>query len=336
MYFAAYQRAAELDCWRSLRVKLPRKKVNSVVAGHDLRSQITLQMMVLPAAILVILFSYLPMYGVTIAFKNYNIFKGIADSPWAKNSGFEHFIDFFSSESSVRVLFNTVYIAGLKLLFLTWPPVLLATLLNELRSSKLMKLSQTLSYLPHFIGWSVAYGIFYSLLNPSSGAVNLLLKQMGLISSNINFLAETKYYRPLIILSGLWKSIGWSSIIYLGVICGIDHGLYEALAIDGGNRWHKFRYITWPHLKPTFAILFILECGKIMSGGDGFDQAYAFGNALNRQVADILDTYIMRTGFENGRYSYATAVGLFKSVVNLLLLLGANKMSKMMTEESLF
>lgn len=319
-----------------LRVKLPRKKTNSIVAGHDLRSHITLQMMVLPAAVLVILFSYLPMYGVTIAFKNYNIFKGIADSPWARNSGFEHFIDFFSSESSGRVLFNTVYIAALKLLFLTWPPVLLATLLNELRSSKLMKLSQTLSYLPHFIGWSVAYGIFYSLLNPSSGAVNILLKQMGLISNNINFLADTTYYRPIIILTGLWKSIGWSSIIYLGVICGIDHGLYEALAIDGGNRWHKFRYITWPHLKPTFAILFILECGKIMSGGDGFDQAYAFGNAMNRQVADILDTYIMRTGFENGRYSYATAVGLFKSIVNLLLLMGANKVSKMMTEESLF
>ena len=317
-------------------MKYIRKRPNSIIAGRDTKSQLTLQMMVLPAVILVILFAYFPMYGVIIAFKNYNIFKGIAASQWANNSGFEHFIDFFSSESCGRVLFNTIYIAALKLLFLTWPPVVLATLLNELRSAKLMKLSQTLSYLPHFIGWSVAYGIFYALLNPSSGAINILLQQMGLMDSNINFLADTKYYRTIIILSGLWKSIGWSSIIYLGVICGIDHGLYEALAIDGGNRWHKFCYITWPHLKPTFAILFILECGKIMSGGDGFDQAYAFGNAMNRQVADILDTYIMRTGFENGRYSYATAVGLFKSIVNLLLLLGANKMSKMMTEESLF
>lgn len=315
---------------------LSRKKRNSVVAGHDWKSQLTLQAMVLPALVVVIMISYFPMYGVSIAFKDYNIFKGIANSPIASNHGFEHFIDFFSTESCGRILFNTVYIAFLKLVCMTWPPVLLAVLLNELKSAKVMKVSQTLSYLPHFIGWSVAYGIFYNLLNPSSGAINVLLTDWGWLEKPINFLSEEKYYRPMIILTGLWKNIGWSSIIYLGVICSIDQGLYEALAIDGGNRWHKFRYITWPHLKPTFAILFILECGKIMSGGDGFDQAYAFGNANNRQVADILDTYIMRTGFENGRYSYSTAVGLFKSVVNLILLLVSNKISKIMTNESLF
>ncbi len=313
-----------------------RKKLNSVIAGRDAKSQLTLQMMVLPAIVVTVLMSYLPMYGITIAFKNYNIFKGVANSPWARNNGFEHFIDFFSTESCWRVLGNTVYIAALKLLFCTWPPVLLAVMLNELRSSKFMKLSQTLSYLPHFIGWSIAYGIFYNLLNPSSGALNILLVQWGIVDQKINFLAESAYYRPLIILTALWKGVGWGSIIYLGVICNIDQGLYEALAIDGGNRWHKFRYITWPHLRPTFAILFILECGKIMSGGDGFDQAYAFGNASNRQVADILDTYIMRTGFDNGRYSYATAVGLFKSIVNLALLITSNRVSKVMTDESLF
>ena len=312
------------------------RKTNSVVAGHDLKSQLTLQAMVLPALIVVILVSYFPMYGVTIAFKDYNIFKGIANSPWASNHGFEHFIDFFSTESCGRILFNTVYIAFLKLICLTWPPVVLAVLLNELKNAKVMKVSQTLSYLPHFVGWSIAYGIFYNLLNPSSGAINILLMKTGLIQKNINFLSEEWCYRPMIILTALWKNIGWNSIIYLGVICSIDQTLPEALAIDGGNRWHKFRYITWPHLKPTFAILFILECGKIMSGGEGFDQAYAFGNANNRQVADILDTYIMRTGFENGRYSYSTAVGLFKSIVNLILLLVSNKISKVMTNESLF
>ena len=315
---------------------LRRKKRNSVVAGHDWKSQLTLQVMVLPALVAVILISYFPMYGVSIAFKDYNIFKGIANSPIASNNGFEHFIDFFSTESCGRILFNTVYIAFLKLVCMTWPPVVLAVLLNELKNAKVMKLSQTLSYLPHFIGWSVAYGIFYNLLNPSSGALNVLMVDWGLIEKPINFLSEERFYRPMIILTGLWKNVGWSSIIYLGVICSIDQGLYEALAIDGGNRWHKFRYITWPHLKPTFAILFILECGKIMSGGDGFDQAYAFGNPNNRQVADILDTYIMRTGFENGRYSYSTAVGLFKSIVNLILLLVSNKVSKVMTNESLF
>lgn len=313
-----------------------RKRRNSVVAGHDIKSQLTLQLMVLPAIIIVILMAYFPMYGVTIAFKKYNIFKGITDSPWASNNGFEHFVDFFSTESCWRVIGNTIYLSALKLVFCTWPPILLAVLLNELRNAKFMKTVQTMSYLPHFVGWSIAYGIFYNLLNPSSGAINILLKNLGLIEGNINFLAETKYFRPMIIITALWKSIGWSSIIYLGVICGIDQGLYEALAIDGGRRWAKFRYITWPHLKPTFAILFILECGKVMSGGDGFDQVYAFGNAANRQVGDILDTYIMRTGFENQRYSYATAIGLFKSVINLMLLLLSNKVSKVMTEESLF
>lgn len=250
-------------------VNMKRRKLNSVVAGHDAKSQITLQLMVLPALVCVILMSYFPMYGISIAFKQYNIFKGIEASPWANNYGFEHFVDFFSTESCWRVIGNTIYIAVLKLLLCTWPPIVLAVLLNELRSPKYMKTVQTLSYLPHFIGWSIAYGIFYNLLNPSSGALNILLRDIGLIDTNINFLADARYYRPMIILTALWKSIGWSSIIYLGVICNIDSSLYEALAIDGGNRWQKMWYITWPHLKPTFAILFILECGKVMSGGDG-------------------------------------------------------------------
>lgn len=310
-----------------------RPKQNSVVAGHDTASQLTLQAMVWPAIIIVICMSYFPMYGVQIAFKNYDLFVGINKSPWI---GFVHFKDFFSTESCWRVIGNTVYLAFLKLIFCMWPPILLAVLLNELRTPRFMKTVQTLSYLPHFIGWSIAYGIFYNLLNPSGGAINVVMQRLGLIDGYINFLAEDKYFRPLIILTSIWKSIGWSSIIYLGVICNIDQGLYEALAIDGGRRWAKFRYITWPHLRPTFVILFILECGKVMSGGDGFDQVYAFGNAMNRNASDILDTYIMRTGFDNARYSYATAVGLFKSVVNLALLLLSNKVSKMMTDESLF
>lgn len=308
-------------------------KQNSVVAGHDIRSQLTLQAMVLPAILIVICMSYFPMYGIQIAFKNYDLFVGINQSKWI---GLVHFKDFFSTESCWRVIGNTVYLAFLKLIFCMWPPILLAVLLNELRAPGFMKSVQTVSYLPHFIGWSIAYGIFYNLLNPSGGAINVALQKLGWIDGYINFLAEDKYFRPMIILTAIWKSIGWSSIIYLGVICNIDQGLYEALAIDGGRRWAKFKYITWPHLRPTFVILFILECGKVMSGGDGFDQVYAFGNALNRNASDILDTYIMRTGFDNARYSYATAVGLFKSVVNLALLLLSNKVSKMMTDESLF
>ena len=193
------------------------KRRNSVVAGHDLKSQMTLQLMVLPAIIIVVLMSYFPMYGIVIAFKNYNIFKGIEASPWAANGGFEHFIDFFSTESCWRVIGNTLYIAVLKLALCTWPPIVLAVLLNELRSPRYMKTVQTLSYLPHFIGWSIAYGIFYNLLNPSSGALNILLKNMGLISNNINFLADGKFFdilrRGLGVLQDACDPVQWKDFV---------------------------------------------------------------------------------------------------------------------------
>lgn len=308
----------------------------STSMGRDWRSQTTLQMMVLPAAIVVILFSYLPMYGVIIAFKNYDIFKGIMESPWARNNGLEHFIDFFSAPQAGSVIWNTIYMAFLKLAFCMFPPMILAILLNEVRNVGFMKSVQTMSYLPHFISWAVAGGIFYNLLNPSRGAINTLLMQWGVIDKGIEFISSEQYFRPLIVLTQIWKTIGWSSIIYLGVIVSIDQELYEAVEIDGGKRLAKIRYVTWPFLKPTFAILFIMECGKIMSGGDTFDQVYVFGNTQNRAVADILDTFILRVGLEQGRYSYATAANLFKSVINVILLITANKISGRLTEQSLF
>ncbi len=313
-----------------------KKKSVSTAMGRDGKSQLTLQLMVLPALIVVILFSYLPMYGVIIAFKNYDIFKGIMESPWARNNGLEHFIDFFSAPQAGSILWNTVYMAFLKLLFCMFPPMLLAILLNEVRNVHFMKTVQTMSYLPHFISWAVAGGIFYNLLNPSRGALNTVLVQWGILEKGIDFISNEKYFRPIIILTQIWKGIGWGSIIYLGVIVSIDQELYEAVEIDGGRRLAKIRYVTWPFLKPTFAILFIMECGKIMSGGDTFDQVYVFGNTQNRAVSDILDLYINRVGLEQGRYSYATAANLFKSVINVILLLTANKISNRLTEQSLF
>ncbi len=158
----------------------------------------------------------------------------------------------------------------------------------------------------------------------------------GILEKGIDFISDERYFRPIIVLTQIWKGIGWGSIIYLGVIVSIDQELYEAVEIDGGKRMAKIRYVTWPFLKPTFAILFIMECGKIMSGGDTFDQIYVFGNTQNRGVADILDTFINRVGLEQGRYSYATAANLFKSVINIILLLLANKISGRLTEQSLF
>ena len=179
-------------------------------------------------------------------------------------------------------------------------------------------------------------GSFYNLLNPTSGAVNFLLTQPGVLDKSINFLSDSRFLVPIMVLLRVWKGIGWGSIIYLGVIVSIDQELYEAVEIDGGRRYAKIRYVTIPHLIPTFALLFILECGKIMSGGDTFNQVYVFSNMTNRQLIDVLDNYILRTGFENGRYSYSTAVNLFKSVINVMLLLSANWVSKKATETSLF
>lgn len=300
------------------------------------KAQTALHLMLLPAIALTFVFDYLPMPGIIIAFKDYDIFKGIFASPWAGNQGFEHFIDFFSSESCGRVIFNTVMLAGLKLVFCTFPPLLLAVLLNEVGNPAYRRMIQTASYLPHFISWSIAYGIFYNLLNPSSGALNILLARLNLISHHINFLGDDVYYYPLIISTAIWKGVGWGSILYLGSICSIDTALFETLAIDGGNRWHKFRYIIWPHVRSILALLLILDCGEIMSAGGSFDQVYAFSNTMNRNISDILDTYVLRAGFENGRYSYATAVGFFQSVINFVLLFAANKVTAKLSGESMF
>ena len=297
----------------------------------------SLHLMVLPSILVAVVIHYLAMYGLVIAFKRYDIFQGILASPWASHGGFEHFIDFFRAPNAFRVLRNTVAIALLKLAFLSLPPMILAILLNEIRVMAFKRISQTISYLPHFISWVVIGGIIYDLLNPSRGLLNKLLLGAGIVDAPIDFISTDLYFWPLIVLSHLWKEVGWASILYLAVIATIDPNLFEAAEIDGAGRRAKIRWITWPHLTGIFMILFILHSGKIMSGyGDTFDQVYVLGNVSNRGVSDILDTYVLRIGLENLRFSFATAVNLFKSVLNLGLLLAANYLSKRLTEKSLF
>ena len=210
-------------------------------------------------------------------------------------------------------------------------------LLNEVRVKSAKKIFQTISYLPHFVMWVVVAGIIQTVLNVYYGPVNQFLLQMGIIKEPIYFMAENSYYWLILIVSDLWKNIGWGSIIYLGVISSIDLNLYEAAEIDGANRFQQAVHITWPHLLDTFVILFILHCGRIMQGGGStFQQCYILANSLNREVSDILDTYILRIGLEQGRLSFATAVGVFKSVINLMLLLTANWVSRRVTNRGLF
>ena len=304
---------------------------------NKLKDERALHLFILPALICYAVVAYFPMYGMIIAFKNYNIFKGILGSPWASNFGFEHFIEFFNSPNFGTLLRNTLVIAFLKLGLLSIAPVILAMFFNEISSMKFKRIGQTISYLPHFISWVVVGGLMYSLLNPKNGPLNLFFVQVGLINSPIDFISAENTFWPVVVLSQLWKDIGYSSILYLAVITSIDVQLYEAIDMDGGGRWAKAIHVTWPALKGTFVILFILSCGQIMSGADStFDQCYVLGNEANRNVSDIFDTYILRAGLENARFSYASAIGIFKSVINLLLLLSSNKISKLLTEKSLF
>ena len=301
------------------------------------KDNIILQMMILPSIVIAIVINYFPVYGLIIAFKRYNITAGIWESAWAANNGFEHFIDFFNAPQFGNVLRNTLAIAFLKLFFLQLPPVILAIMINEIRNAKFKRLTQSISYMPRFISWVIIGGFAYNFLNPSNGLFNVILVNLNIISKPINFLSDNIYFWPIVVLSDFWRNVGYSSIIFLAAIAAINQELYDALEIDGGGRWAKIIHIIWPSVKGTFMILFILQCGKIMEGtGSTFQQSYILGNVTNRKVSDVLDTYILRIGLENMRYSFAAAAGLFKSIVNLILLLSANWLSKKITAKSLF
>lgn len=299
-----------------------------------------LHLMILPSLLATIAFKYLPLYGIVIAFKDYDVFTGIWASPGASNYGFEHFIDFFRAPNFTVVLRNTLVISALKLGLLSLPPVALALMLNEVSRRGLKKTAQTVSYLPHFVSWVVVGGMIYNFLRPTANSpLNALLLWLGVINENelTDLIAHNGFFWPLLVMSDFWKEVGWGSIIYLAVIASIDQEMYEACEIDGGGRWIKAIHITWPHLLGVFMILLILQCSKIMQGtGDTFDQVFVLGNQFNRGVSDIIDTLILRVGLEHGRYSYATAAGLFKSVINLAILISVNKLSRMLTGRGLF
>ncbi|TFH04980.1 MAG: sugar ABC transporter permease [Spirochaetales bacterium] len=297
-----------------------------------------LHLMILPSVIAVILFSYFPMPGIIIAFKNFSIFKGIWGSPWARNSGFEHFVDLFNSPLFGLVLRNTIAIAVLKLSLLLIPPIILAIILTEIRGTGFKKVTQTISYLPHFVSWVIVGGIMFSLLSPMPDSpINRVLMSLGLVREPVDIINNPVWFWPLLVMSEMWKEVGWGSILYLAVIAGINPELYEAVYIAGGGRWAKIRYVTLPSITSTFVIVFILACATIMSGfGDTFDQVFVLNTAANRSASLTLDLYALRIGLEGGQYSFATAIGLFKSIINLVLLISANHLSKRVTDKSLF
>lgn len=279
-----------------------------------------LTIMMLPVIAYYLIFCYGPMYGAIIAFKNFSFMKGIIGSPWV---GFAHFRRMFASKSFFEVFRNTLLISIYKLIAGFPAPIVFAILLNELISQKFKKVVQTVSYLPHFLSWVILGGMFMQLLS-LSGPINIVLKKMGM--KTIFFLGDKRYFRSVLVVTSLWKGIGWGSIIYLAALTGIDPQLYEAARIDGAGKFRQIMNITLPSLIPVITIMFIFNVGAIVN--DDFDQIFNLYNEAVYSVGDVISTYNYRMGMINNEYDYSTAVGLFKNVISVILIFITNLVSK--------
>lgn len=289
-----------------------------------------LQLMVIPGILWMILFNYIPMYGLIIAFKEFDIIKPISAAPWV---GFKHFQEFLHDDWFPIVMKNTLGISILKLVIGFPLPILFALFLNELRHNVFKRWVQTISYLPHFLSWVVLGGIMMTWLS-ESGLVNELLVNMGFFGKPVAFLAEPGYFWGLAVISDIWKELGWNAIIYLAAISGIDQTLYEAATVDGAGRFRKMWNVTLPCISGTIAILFILAVSGLLN--TNFDQIFVLKNPLNAPASEVIDIFVYRMGIQSGRFSYSTAVGLFKSVIALALLLIANNVTRRLKGTSLF
>lgn len=264
------------------------------------------------------LFQYVPMYGVLIAFKDYRIGLGILGSDW---NGFAHFSNMFNDFLFLRALRNTIIISSLQIVFGFIAPLTLALLLNEITQLRFKRVVQSISYLPHFMSWVIVAGMIVEILSPERGVINYFMVLLGF--EPINFLANRVAFIPILILSEVWKSMGWGAIIYLATLSSISPELYEAAEVDGANRFRKMINITIPGLVPVVIILFLLQIGNMLE--IGYDQIMNLYNPLVYEVADIIDTYVYRTGLVEFRLDYAAAVGLFKNLVGVVLLITVNQ-----------
>ncbi|MCG7379946.1 MULTISPECIES: ABC transporter permease [Paenibacillus] len=275
-----------------------------------------------------LIFRYGPMYGVQIAFKDFNLFQGINGSEWI---GFDAFREVFGMRDFYTTLRNTFMLNFLDLLVSFPAPIILAIMLYEVRFKWFKKISQTILYIPHFISWVIIGGIVYQLFGNQSGMVNGLLESMGL--NSIPFLTEKNPWLVTYLFTGVWQSAGWGTILYLAALTGVNKELFEAAEIDGASRLKKIWHITLPSIKPTIVTLLILNLGQMVS--IGFDRPYIIGNTAVREYSDVLSTFVYRVGLESGQYTLATVVGLFQAVVGLIFVLGSNYISKKATGEGI-
>lgn len=277
-----------------------------------LKNQKYLLMLLIPSVLITLVFKYFPMYGITLAFKDYNPILGIAGSQWV---GLEHFRDFLTSPNFMRLLENSLKLSIYGLLWGFFPPIIIALMLNQIMSEKIKSTLQTILYMPNFISTVIIVGIIF-LLFSSSGPIVSILESIGI---NVpNFLTNPGSFRPLYIISGIWQGMGWASLLYTAVLSGIPPELYEAADIDGATIWQKILYIELPTMRPLIIINLILSVGGIMN--IGYEKAYLMQTSLNLPASEIIDTYVYKVGLQSGDYSYSTAVGLFNTVINLILL----------------
>ncbi len=284
---------------------------------------------IIPAAVLVFIFSYIPMYGATLAFKDYKYNLGILGSPWV---GFKYFEKFLASSEFWITVKNTVVISSLKLIVNFPAPIILALLLNEMKMQRYKRVIQTVSYLPHFVSWVVVVSIMTAIFTPYGGVVNNIRKSMGLDA--IFFMGEKDLFYPLIIFSEMWKGIGWGTILYLASIAGISAELYEAAICDGAGRMKCMWYITLPGLKNVIGIQFIFAAAGIL--GVNFEQILLLQQPANLEMSQVLDTYVLAMGIQRGQFGYATAIGLFRSVISFSLMMLVNFVVKKTSEVSVF
>jgi putative aldouronate transport system permease protein len=305
-----------------------KKKMKSGLVKEIIKHRY-LYLLALPGLLFFLIFKYIPMFGIVIAFQNYSPFKGVMHSPWV---GFDHFQRFFSNPDFLMIFRNTMGINLLNLVLFFPLPILIAVFLNELRKEIYKKWIQTIIYMPHFLSWVIIAGLTFLLFSKGDGLVNKVIESFG--GDKIDVLTNPNVFWLMIVVQSIWKEAGWGTILFLAAIASVDPGLYEAARMDGAGRLRQIWHITLPAIRSVIIVLLILRLGHMMDVG--FEQIFLMYNGAVSQVAEVFDTYVYTVGIKQGQFSYSTAAGLFKSVVGLILVILSNKLAKKMGEEGVY
>lgn len=307
------------------------KKNHGILTLKEFRKQMSIHVFIWLGFAFLLIFSYIPMVGIIIAFKNYSIVDGITGMFTSKFNNFAWFKEFFSDYRFLNILRNTLVLSFLKLIFSFPAPILFALMINELRQPGIKRVYQTVSYLPHFISWVIISGICVAMFSQNDGMLNQMLMKLGLIKKGIPILTGAQYYYTFATLTAIWKETGWWSIIFLAAIAGIDPQIYESAQLDGAGRLQRILYITLPGIKDSVIVVLILAIGSFLGGGlvgSNFEQSFLLGNRMNNDTAEIIQTYAFKVGLQDGRFAYGTAVDLLQSAISVLLVYSTNAIAR--------